>query len=226
MATSSFPDPKHDPFAEEALTHLDAMYGVACKLTRNPTEAEDLVQDAFVKAMRARSQFHAGTNLKAWLFRILTNTFINKYRRGGLERSVFDGPDADPLADGWVSANTMRQLRDPEMLALRPIVEGEIQRALDALPAEFRLAVILCDVEEFSYEEIAQIMGCPIGTVMSRLHRGRKLLQRALYNHAVAMGIVKGEDHPGAGQESMNETTKTASTANLAEYRARKRGVA
>ena len=110
------------------------MYGVACKLTRNPTEAEDLVQDAFVKAMRARDQFHAGTNLKAWLFRILTNTFINKYRRGGLERSVLDGPDADPLADGWVSASTMRQLRDPEMLALMPIVEGEIQRALDALP--------------------------------------------------------------------------------------------
>ena len=137
------------------------MYGVACKLTRNPTEAEDLVQDAFVKAMRARDQFHAGTNLKAWLFRILTNTFINKYRRGGLERSVLDGPDADPLADGWVSASTMRQLRDPETLALMPIVEREIQTALDALPAEFRLAVVLCDVEEFSYEEIAADHGVP-----------------------------------------------------------------
>ncbi len=197
--TASLPEnpPKNDPFVEEALTHLDAMYGVACKLTRNPTEAEDLVQDAFVKAMRARAQFHAGTNLKAWLFRILTNTFINKYRRGGLERSVFDGPDADPLADGWVSASTMRQLREPETLALMPLVEKEIQRALDALPAEFRLAVVLCDVEEFSYEEIAQIMGCPIGTVMSRLHRGRKLLQRTLYNHALALGIIKGEDQVG-----------------------------
>jgi RNA polymerase sigma-70 factor (ECF subfamily) len=210
---------EHDPFAEEALTHLDAMYGVACKLTRNPTEAEDLVQDAFVKAMRARDQFHAGTNLKAWLFRILTNTFINKYRRGGLERAVLDGPDADPLADGWVSASTMRQLRDPEMLALMPLVEQEIQRALEALPADFRLAVVLCDVEEFSYEEIAQIMGCPIGTVMSRLHRGRKLLQRALYNHALALGIVKGEEEIGAPGEG-------AKTASLAEYRARKRGAA
>jgi RNA polymerase sigma-70 factor (ECF subfamily) len=222
MATS-LSDTKSDPFAEEALTHMDAMYGVACKLTRNPTEAEDLVQDAFVKAMRARSQFHAGTNLKAWLFRILTNTFINKYRRGGLERSVLDGPDADPLADGWVSASTMRQLRDPETLALMPIVEQEIQRALDALPAEFKMAVILCDVEEFSYEEIAQIMGCPIGTVMSRLHRGRKLLQRTLYNHALALGIVKGEEHPGERADEMPELTKTA---NLAEYRARKRGAA
>src|ERR1700734_2298613 len=127
-----------DPCAEEALSHMDAMYGVACRLTRNPTEAEDLVQDALVKAMRARDQFHAGTNLKAGLFRILTNTFINKYRRGGLERALFDGPDADPLADGWVSASTMRQLRDPEQAALLPIVEGEVGRALDALPAGFR----------------------------------------------------------------------------------------
>src|SRR6202046_2940354 len=190
-------DQPKDTFSEEALTHLDAMYGVACKLTRNPTEAEDLVPDAFVKAMRARQQFHVGTNLKAWLFRILTNTFINKYRRGGLERAVFDGPDADPLADGWVSASTMRQLRDPEQIALMPIVEGEVRRALDELPAEFKLAVILCDVQEFSYEEIAEIMGCPIGTVMSRLHRGRKLLQKALYGHALALGIVKGEDHVG-----------------------------
>jgi RNA polymerase sigma-70 factor (ECF subfamily) len=229
---------KNDPFADEALTYLDAMYGVACKLTRNSTEAEDLVQDAFVKAMRARGQFQAGTNLKAWLFRILTNTFINKYRRHGLERAVLDGPDADPLADGWVSASTMRQLRDPETLALTPIVEQEIQRALDALPTEFRLAVVLCDVEEFSYEEIAQIMGCPIGTVMSRLHRGRKLLQRALYNHALALGIVKGEERvgqpregtsaaaPRRGQDVDRATRQPVTAASLDEYRARKRGVA
>jgi RNA polymerase sigma-70 factor (ECF subfamily) len=219
--TSFPPRPsKNDSFTDEALTHLDAMYGVACKLARNPTEAEDLVQDAFVKAMRARDSFQAGTNLKAWLFRILTNTFINKYRRGGLERSVFDGPDADPLADGWVGANTMRQLRDPESLALMPLVENEIRRALDALPTEFRLAVVLSDVEEFSYEEIAQIMGCPIGTVMSRLHRGRKLLQRALYNHALALGIVKGEEQVGEASNGARQP------ANLDEYRARKRGVA
>jgi RNA polymerase sigma-70 factor (ECF subfamily) len=227
---------KPDPFADEALTHLDAMYGVACKLTRNPTEAEDLVQDAFLKAMRARDQFNAGTNLKAWLFRILTNTFINKYRRGGLERAVLDGPDADPLADGWVGANTMRHLRDPETLALMPLVEGEIRRALDALPTEFRLAVVLCDVEEFSYEEIAQIMGCPIGTVMSRLHRGRKLLQRALYNHALALGIVKGEEQVGEPRQAKAPaharnghdaaSQPAAGTASLDEYRARKRGVA
>jgi RNA polymerase sigma-70 factor (ECF subfamily) len=200
---------------------MDALYGVACRLTRNPTEAEDLVQDALVKAMRARDQFHAGTNLKAWMFRILTNTFINKYRRGGLERSVLDGPEADPLVDGWVSASTMRQLRDPEQIALRPIVEGEVQRALDALPAEFKLAVVLCDVEEFSYEEIAEIMQCPIGTVMSRLHRGRKLLQKSLYSHALAMGIVKGEDEIFAAKKPAE-----AEPTDLATYRAKKRGAA
>jgi RNA polymerase sigma-70 factor (ECF subfamily) len=209
-----------DTFVEEVLTHMDALYGVACRLTRNPAEAEDLVQDALVKAMRAKDQFRAGTNLKAWLFKILTNTFINKYRRGGLEKSVLDGPDADPLADGWVSASTMRQLRDPEQLALLPIVEGEVRRALDALPPEFRLAVILCDVEELSYDEIATIMGCPIGTVMSRLHRGRKLLQKALYQHALSLGIVKGEDVIGTKEE---ESVKPAS---LDAYRARKRGAA
>ncbi len=201
-------------FEDDAASHLDALYGVACRLTRNPTEAEDLVQDALVKAMRAKEQFRPGTNLKAWLFRILTNTFINKYRRGGLERNLFEGPDADPLVDGWVSASTMRQLRDPEQVALLPIVEGEVRNALDALPAEFRLAVILCDVEEFSYEEIAEIMSCPVGTVMSRLHRGRKLLQKALYEHAVAMGIVKVSEAP------------VAEPTSLEAFRAKKRGVA
>ncbi len=220
MALFDEPSPSRDgdQFLDETMSHMDALYGVACRLTRNPTEAEDLVQDALVKAMRARDQFQPGTNLKAWLFRILTNTFINKYRRGGLERSVLEGPDADPLADGWVSASTMRQLRDPETIALLPIVEGEVRRALDALPPEFRLAVVLADVEEFSYEEIADIMGCPIGTVMSRLHRGRKLLQKSLYAHALAMGIVKGEEAVGA--------EKAAAPADLGAYRAKKRGAA
>src|ERR1700674_3443635 len=145
---SPSPNAKSDSFSEEALTHLDAMYGVACKLTRNPTEAEDLVQDAFVKAMRGRHQFNAGTNLKAWLFRILTNTFINKYRRGGLERSVLDGPEADPLADGWVSASTMRQLRDPETLALMPLIEDEIRRAPGSGPLRRRGVLVRGDRED------------------------------------------------------------------------------
>jgi RNA polymerase sigma-70 factor, ECF subfamily len=205
-----------DPFEVQVLSHLDALYGVACRLTKLPLDAEDLVQDALVKAMRARDQYQPGTNLKAWLFKILTNTFINKYRRGGLERVVLDGPDADPLADGWVSAASMRALRDPESQALRPIVEEEIHRALDELPEEFRLAVVLSDVEELSYKEIAEVMDCPVGTVMSRLHRGRRLLQKRLYDHAVHLGIAP-----------VNDATDEADLpVNIAQFRAKKRGIA
>lgn len=206
--------PPADAFEVELLSHLDTLYGVSCRMTRSTTEAEDLVQDTVVKAMRARTQFQPGTNLKAWLLRILTNTFINRYRRGGLERDLFEGPDADPLADGWVGANTMRAMRDPETQALKPLVEAEVQRALEALPEDFRIAVILSDIEELSYKEIAEAMGCPIGTVMSRLHRGRRLLQKALRGHAEALGIV--------AEEAQVED----SPADLAAYRKRRRGIA
>ena len=186
-------------------------------MTKSTTEAEDLVQDTVVKAMRARKQFEPGTNLKAWLLRILTNTFINRYRRGGLERDIIDGPDANSLTDGWVGANTMRAMRDPETQALQPIVEAELTRALDALPEDFRLAVVLSDVEELSYKEIAEAMGCPIGTVMSRLHRGRRLLQKSLREHALAMGIVE--------EEAPAEVAARAPT-DIAAYRRKKRGAA
>ncbi len=181
---------QNDGFETEALTHLRSLLAAARRLTKNAAEAEDLVQDTFVKAMRARHQFAPGTNLRAWLLRIQTNTFINRYRRGGLERSILEGPDASPLADGWTSSATMEAARDPEAQALRPVLEGEIRSALDELPEDFRLAVVLCDVEELSYKEIAEVMGCPVGTVMSRLHRGRRILKRRLFEHARAMGIV------------------------------------
>ncbi|HWA73105.1 MAG TPA: sigma-70 family RNA polymerase sigma factor [Polyangiaceae bacterium] len=197
--------PKHGlsskEFEREVLEHLPALLAVASRLMRNGSEAEDLVQDSVLKAIRAREQFESGTNLKAWLLKILTNTFINRYRRGGLERSVLDGPDADPLADGWVSASTMESLRDPESQALRPILEAEIGKALEELPTEFRLAVVLSDVEDLSYKEISDVMGCPIGTVMSRLHRGRRMLKSRLYEHARAMGIIGPEDMVGAVEE-------------------------
>jgi RNA polymerase sigma-70 factor (ECF subfamily) len=211
--------PQVDSFEVEMLGHLDTLYGVSCRMTKSVAEAEDLVQDTVVKAMRARDQFQPGTNLKAWLLRILTNTFINRYRRGGLERDLLDGPDADSLTDGWVGATTMRAMRDPETQALSPLVEAEVQRALDELPAEFRLAVVLSDVEELSYKEIADAMGCPIGTVMSRLHRGRRMLQKTLREHAVAMGIVSESAEPAA-------RARDNSPADLASYRRRKRGVA
>ena len=203
--------PQQD-FEREVLEQLPSLLAVATRLTRNPSEAEDLVQDAVLKAIRAHGQFESGTNLRAWLLKILTNTFINRYRRGGLERSVLESPDADPLADGWVSSSTIEAMRDPESQALRPILEAEIGKALDELPAEFRLAVVLSDVEELSYKEIAEIMGCPIGTVMSRLHRGRRLLKSRLYEHARAFGIIGPE--PSIGESD--------SVVELERFRARK----
>jgi RNA polymerase sigma-70 factor (ECF subfamily) len=188
-------------FEADALTELPPLLAVATRLTKNPADAQDLVQDTLLKAMRAREQFEAGTNLRAWLIRILMNTFINRYRRGGLERSVLEGPDADPLADGWISSSTMEAMRDPEAQALRPMLASEIARALDELPEDYRLAVVLSDVEELSYKEIADIMGCPIGTVMSRLHRGRRLLKGRLYEHARAMGIVGPEMEIGPARQ-------------------------
>jgi len=209
-------------FEREALTHLGALLGVATRLTKNPADAQDLVQDTLLKAVRAQEQFESGTNTRAWLIRILMNTFINRYRRGGLERSVLEGPDADPLADGWISASTMEAMRDPEAQALRPMLESEISRALDELPEEFRLAVVLSDVEELSYKEIADVMGCPIGTVMSRLHRGRRMLKARLYDHARALGIVGPESLVGEAVVTPLPLGQEEPIVDLNSYRAQK----
>jgi RNA polymerase sigma-70 factor (ECF subfamily) len=198
--------PKQDPFEVDVLTHIDSLYATALRMTRSAVDAEDLVQDTMVKAVRSRSQFEDGTNLKAWLFKILTNTFINRYRRGSLEREILSGPDARPLSDGWMSTASMREMCDAESQAFRPIIEKEVAHALEQL---------LSDVEDFSYREISEIMGCPVGTVMSRLHRGRRLLQVALHDHAVALGILKG-DSVDEGESKM---------VDLEAYRSRKQGV-
>lgn len=207
------------PFEQEALAHLPSLLSVATRLTRNAVESEDLVQDTLLKAMRAQGQFEAGTNLKAWLLRILTNTFINRYRRGTLERSVVGTTDADPLWDGWMSTASMEAMRDPESTALRPMLEAEIRDALAALPEDFRLAVVLADVEELSYREMSDILGCPIGTVMSRLHRGRRLLKMKLVDHARELGIIPD------GAESA-EDSADQHPISLNEYRSRKVGSA
>lgn len=197
-ATPSPFDPKE--FESNVLAHLDGMYAVARRLTRDPSLAEDLVHDATIKALKARHQFEPGTNLRAWLLRILTNTFINGYRRGGLEKSTVEGAweNDDPIADGWISAASMRAMREPEEEALRPVLRAELNRAVDELPDDFRVALVLCDVEELSYKEIAESMGTPIGTVMSRIHRARKMLQERLRRHAVAAGIIDEHAAPAA----------------------------
>lgn len=183
-------------FEAEARPHLDALYSTALRLTRSPVDAEDLVQDTLVRAYRFYDRFEAGTNFKAWLLRIQMNTFVNRYRRATRERQVFDGPMAEPVGDGVMSRATMRGLTDPVGDAQRRLVAREISRAFDQLSEEARAMVLLADVEELSYKEIAQVMGCPIGTVMSRLHRARKQLQRSLQVHAVQLGIIEDDDEP------------------------------
>ncbi len=205
-------------FERDALAQLPSLTSVALRLTRSSAEGEDLVQDTYVKAMRSRDQFEPGTNMRAWLLKILTNTFINRYRRGALERSIADNALSEPVSEGWMSAASMGAMRDPESAALRPMIEAEIQSAIDQLPEEFRLAVLLADVEELAYKEISEIMGCPIGTVMSRLHRGRRLLKDRLFEHARDMGILPSNATLTA------ETLDTAPSqpVDLGQYRARR----
>lgn len=189
-------------FEAAALVHLDALYRTALRLTHDPRDAEDLVQDSILSAYRAFDQFVPGTQCKAWLFKILTNTFINKYRRRVLERQVAQSMERSGET-GVMSAGGVRAARDAEETLQFTLMSDAIQRALGELPEEFRLPVVLCDVEEMSYREIADIMDCPVGTVMSRLHRGRQRLQSALREHALRSGIVK-EDSTTRGSDGRN----------------------
>lgn len=193
--------PRRDAFEREALPHLDALYASALRLTRSPSDAEDLVQDVMLKAFRFYESFEAGTNMKAWLLRILTNTFINRYRRTVRERRVFDGALAAPVGEGVMSQAAMRGLTSPIADAQRRLLGEEIQRAVDELPEDHRVMILLADVEELSYKEIADIVGCPVGTVMSRLHRARKSLQKSLVDQAVQLGIVADPAPADADEE-------------------------
>jgi RNA polymerase sigma-70 factor (ECF subfamily) len=181
-------------FEEEARPHLDALYSTALRLTRSRADAEDLVQDTLVRAYRFFDQFEAGTNFKAWLLRIQMNAFVNRYRRAVRERQVFDGAMAAPVGEGVVSRATMRGLTDPVGSAQQQLIAQEINRAFAELSENARAMVLLADVEGLSYKEIAEVMGCPIGTVMSRLHRARKQLQASLQQHAVHLGIIDADE--------------------------------
>jgi len=180
-----------DEFEVEALRHLDALYRTALRMTRSEADAEDLVQETYIRAFRFRDQFTLGTNMKAWLFRILTNTFINTYRRKTAQPEVtdLDGIDEFSLYRRMADDRAASSSPDPEAELLKTVVDTEVTDALEELPEKFRTTVLL-DVEGFSYKEIAEMLSIPIGTVMSRLHRGRKFLQKRLYDLARERGIA------------------------------------
>ena len=185
-------------FAEQAMEHMPSLYSAALRMTRNPADAEDLVQETYLRAYRGYGGFTEGTNLKAWLYRILTNTFINRYRakKRRPEETEFDDVEDFYLyrrLGGLEEARAGRSAED-ELMDLFP--EQEVKEAVESLPENFRMAVLLADVEGFSYKEIAEILDIPIGTVMSRLHRGRKQLQKRLYDFAAERGLAPVGDTP------------------------------
>jgi RNA polymerase sigma-70 factor (ECF subfamily) len=182
------PRARKERFERDALIFANALYGAALRYTKNAQDAEDLVQDTFAKAFNSFHQFEPGTNLKAWLYRILTTTFINTYRKDQRRPQISDGEVED-----WqifeAASHTSDQGKSAEDVVLENLPDGDVKEALAAIPEDFRMAVYYADVEGYSYKEIAEILGIPSGTVMSRLHRGRKLLREALSDYARSRGI-------------------------------------
>ena len=181
-------------FEREAMPLLDQMYSAALRTTRNPTDAEDLVQETYAKAFAAFHQYRPGTNLKAWMYRILTNTYINIYRKKQRQPLESDAAEVEDYQLARAASHTSKGLRSAETEALDHLPDSDVTRALASIGEDFRLAVYLADVEGFSYKEIAEIMDTPIGTVMSRLHRGRKQLRELLTDYAAERGFVRPEE--------------------------------
>ncbi|MCB2206147.1 sigma-70 family RNA polymerase sigma factor [bacterium] len=199
---------RHLDFEREALPHMDALYNFALRMTSDPDEADDLLQETYLKAYRFFDKFEQGTNCKAWLFRIMKNSFINIYRRTSKEPAKVDYNDVEEFYHSIRAEST--DPNDLEEKIFSNILDDDVSTALEALPEEFRTVVILCDIEGFTYEEIADFVECPIGTVRSRLHRGRKMLRSQLYDYATKRGFEDKEKKRKKGNSDSAAATAAA----------------
>ena len=184
-----------ESYEREALVHMESLFHAARYMTRNPVEAEDLVQETFLRAYRFWHRYEPGTNCKAWLFRILTNTYINRNRKKQRAFSLIESADSDSEIDGVYEHSAY--YGTPETEYLQKLFPEHVRLAVEELPDNFRIPVVLADLQDFSYKEIAEIMECPVGTVMSRLFRGRKRLQEKLFDYALERGIISRADAVG-----------------------------
>jgi RNA polymerase sigma-70 factor (ECF subfamily) len=195
-------------FEEAAMPFVDALYNTAYRMTRNAQDAEDLVQETYLKAYRYYDKFQEGTNFKAWLFKILKNTFINNYRKKQQTPPQSDFAEIEDAFENRVSQDASGQMKSPEEEILENVLDEDVQRALDDLPPDYRMAVILADLEGFSYKEIADILDLPLGTVMSRLYRGRKLLESAMLTYAKEHGYLRSGEPSKLRSDGLREGSK------------------
>jgi RNA polymerase sigma-70 factor (ECF subfamily) len=205
-------------FEKAAMPYVDSLYNTAYRMTRNSEDAEDLVQETYLKAYKYYDKFEEGTNFKAWLFKIMKNTFINNYRKKKLTPHKIDFSEIEESYERVIQKNAPDLIKDPESEIFQDMMDADVKRALDSLPHDYKMVVLLADIEGFSYKEIAEILDCPVGTVMSRLYRGRKMLERTLLEYARKYGYIRhGEPAKMRSRKDEAKKKKPAAAADEVE---------